>query len=209
VRKASFALGCLLVVLGLSPLLGDAHHPVGHMARHVVLGMLAPVFLALAAPGRAVLRAAGPRTRKRLGALLRSAPVHVLTHPVTAAVLDIGGLYVVMLVPVHAHPLLYVHYLAAGYLFAWSIAGPDPAPRRPGPVPRLVVLVVAAAAHAVLAKHLYATAADDDGRTAALVMYYGGDLAELVLAAALFSWWFRVRRARDRRLPGRSLPASA
>ena len=203
-RRAAFAVGCLLVALGLSPVFGDAHDPVGHMARHVVLGMLAPVFLALAAPGTAVLRAAGPRTRRRLGALLRSAPVHVLTHPVTAAVLDIGGMYVVMLVPLHPGPLLYVHYLAAGYLFAWSIAGPDPAPRRPGPAFRLVVLVVAASAHGVLAKHLYATAADDAGRTGALVMYYGGDLAELILAAALFSWWFRLRRVRDRRSRSRA-----
>jgi putative membrane protein len=212
-RAASLAVGCALVALALSPVSGDAHGDhdgqVGHMARHVLLGMLAPVFLALGAPGTAVLRASGPAVRRRLAAVLRSTPVHVLTHPVTAAVLDIGGLYVVVLAGVHPHPLLYAHYLAAGYLFAWSIAGPDPAPRRPGPVTRVVVLVAAAAAHAVLAKHLYATATDDEGRTAALVMYYGGDLAELLLAVALFSWWFRRLRVTGRRQRARSRPSCA
>jgi putative membrane protein len=38
-----------------------------------------------------------------------------------------------------------------------------------------------------------ATAHDLDGmRAAAQLMYYGGDLAELALAVALFATWFRA-----------------
>lgn len=46
------------------------------------------------------------------------------------------------------------HVFTAGYLFAWVIAGPDPAPRRPSVPARLVVLGVAVAGHAVLSQLL-------------------------------------------------------
>lgn len=76
--------------------------------------------------------------------MLRSPAVHLLGHPAVAAVLSVGGLYVALLVPLPAHPVLDLHYLAAGYLFVWSVAGPDPAPRRPGLKVRMVVLVLTA-----------------------------------------------------------------
>ena len=105
---------------------------------------------------------------------------------------------------------MHLHYLAAGYLFAWSLAGPDPAPRRPGLAVRVGALLVAAAGHAVLAKYLYAQAetlppglTDRDPeafRSAAQLMYYGGDLAELLLAVALFATWYhRPHRPRPPR----------
>lgn len=202
-RSAAWVAGCAVVAVALSPVLGDGD-PRAHMARHLLLGMIAPLGLVLAAPVTLLLRVSGPATRRRVGRVLRSAPVHVLGHPVTAAVLSVGGLYAVMLTPLHAlteaHPVahhaLHLHYLVAGYAFTWSIAGPDPAPRRPGPRTRLVVLVLAAAAHAVLAKTLYARAGalpwaahhdTESVAAAAKLMYYGGDLAELLLAAALFA----------------------
>jgi putative membrane protein len=98
------------------------------------------------------------------------------------------------------HHAVHVHFLAAGYLFAWSIAGPDPAPRRPGTGVRTAVLVVAAGAHSYLGKLLYAGAGElppgaghgtAEMEAAAQWMYYGGDLAELLLATALFAAWYR------------------
>lgn len=182
-RTASWLGGCGVVVLAFL-VSGEQ----AHMLRHVLLGMVAPLGLVLAAPVTLFLRTAGPGPRRPVVRVLRSPVVHVLGHPVVAAVLSVGGMYAVMLTPLHttANPVLYVHYLAAGYLFTWSVAGPDPAPRRPGFGTRLVVLVLAAAAHAVLAKLLYAGAVDDTDRDAALLMYYGGDVAEVLLAAALF-----------------------
>ncbi|MFC6091320.1 cytochrome c oxidase assembly protein [Saccharothrix lopnurensis] len=182
------------------------------MARHLLLGMVAPLGLVLGAPVTLLLRVADPRTRRWVGRVLRSRPVHVLGHPAVAALLSVGGLYAVVLTPLHRaaehdlvlHHVLNLHHLAAGYLFTWSIAGPDPAPRRPGTTTRAVVFVLAAAAHAVLAKLLYAdalalppTGAGDAEalRAAARLMYHGGDLAELALATALFAGWYR-RRAR-------------
>ncbi|HYH11166.1 MAG TPA: cytochrome c oxidase assembly protein, partial [Thermomicrobiales bacterium] len=88
-----------------------------------------------------------------------------------------------------------------GYLFAWSIAGPDPAPGRPGLTTRLAVLVTSIAAHAYLGKTMYAHLfprgthySADEIEAAAELMYYGGDLAELLLAAALFATWYQQRR---------------
>jgi putative membrane protein len=70
----------------------------------------------------------------------------------------------------------------------------------------LVVLVVAGAAHASLAKLMYAhqwpVGADHpvaDLQRGAELMYYGGDLVELLLAGALFWSWYQVRKRRDER----------
>ncbi|WP_159944417.1 MULTISPECIES: cytochrome c oxidase assembly protein [unclassified Nocardiopsis] len=210
-RTASFTLGALLVAasLLLPPLLG--HDPRTHMAQHLLIGMYTPLALAMAAPVSLALAALGPRRRRPLARLLRSRALHVLGHPLTALLLDTGGLYLVHLTPLHAaaqtrpgvHALVLLHYLAAGYLFAWSVAGPDPAPRRPGTATRLTALFLAAAAHAFLAKLLYAHPGiwppghghTTGAREAAQLMYYGGDLAELLLGVALFTAWYR-RRAR-------------
>ena len=94
---------------------------------------------------------------------------------------------------------MHLHFLAAGCLFTWVIAGPDPAPRRPSVAARLVVLGVTIAVHASLAQLLYAglyvqvPASADELRGAAALMYYGGDVAELLLAFALVTTW-RPRR---------------
>src|SRR5690606_6786162 len=96
------------------------------------------------------------------------------------------------------HAAVHAHFLLAGYLFAWSIAGPDPAPRRPSVPHRLVVLGIAIFAHAAVAQLLYAgvlavPAPAHELRGAGELMYYGGDLAELALAFALVRTW-RPRR---------------
>ncbi|WP_203737750.1 cytochrome c oxidase assembly protein [Actinoplanes italicus] len=92
-----------------------------------------------------------------------------------------------------------VHFLLAGYLFAWVVAGPDPAPRRPSVPVRLMVLGVAIAFHAVFSQLMFAGVVGDpatpraEREGGAELMYYGGDIAELLLAAALVTRW-RPRR---------------
>ena len=106
------------------------------------------------------------------------------------------------------HQALQLHYLAAGCLLTWSIAGLDPLHRAPMSI-RVGALVAAAAGHAILAKYLYAQAALMAGRlmtdqqsleSAAVLMYYGADLAELLLAVVIFySWYTRSGRRAERR----------
>lgn len=161
--------------------------------------------------------AALPRAgARRLAGALRSPVVRVVAHPVTAALLDVGVLFVLYLTPLLAatatrpwlHALVLVHMLLAGCLFTWAVLGQGPGPRRPRLAVRLAVLVAAAGAHAYLATLLYARAeihAHHDGHAAtmqqaALWMYYGGDVAEILLAVALLAAWYR-RGARRRPAP--------
>ncbi|MFK4241951.1 cytochrome c oxidase assembly protein [Micromonospora chokoriensis] len=216
-RTAAWLAGCALLAVAVGPLGWLAGDPRGHMAQHLLFGMLAPLGLVLGAPVTLLLRVSPPSVRRATGRLLGARALHLLAHPVTAALLTTGGLALVLLTPLYAvaerqpvlHHALHLHYLAAGYLFAWSLAGPDPAPRRPGLAVRIGALIGAAAGHSVLAKYLYAHAetlppglTDRDPeafRSAAQLMYYGGDLAELLLAVALFATWY----ARPNRLrPG-------
>lgn len=203
-RAASFAAGIVLIAVAAAPPIAAwAHGDLrGHMAQHLLLGMFAPLALVLGAPGTLVLRSLPTPAARRAAAALGTRPVRVLSHPITALLLDIGGMYVLYLTPLYAasradpiaHALVHVHFLVSGYLFTWSIAGPDPAPRRPGPGMRLLVLLAATAAHGILAKLMYAYGwprgafhSPDEIEAAAQWMYYGGDAAELLLAAAFFA----------------------
>lgn len=215
-RCASWALGALLVAAAVSPPVSTWVHadPRGHMAQHLVLGMYAPLALVLAAPASLLLGATAPATGRRVTAVLRHRGVHALSHPAVAAVLATGSLFVLYLTPLYAlsldeplvHAALNTHFVLAGVLYAWSIAGPDPAPGRPGTGVRVAVLLLSAGAHAFLAKLLYARASDPADEAAAQWMYYGGDVAELLLATALFAGWYR-RRQRSGNL--RAAPAGA
>jgi putative membrane protein len=140
--------------------------------------------------------------------MLKSRLLHLIANPVTALALNLGGVAALYFTPLYTvttlSPILHVvvsgHFLAAGCLFAWVIAGPDPAPRRPGVPTRLVVLGIAITGHAVLAQLLYAgafvaiPASPDEFRAAGDLMYYGGDIAELLLALALVTTWRPRRR---------------
>lgn len=186
------------------------HDDRGQFAQHLIVGMYAPLALVLAAPMTLALGSMPRPYARRITGVLRHPFGQLLGHPVTALALSTGGLYLVHLTAVgpavHAEPLWHtavlLHYFAAGYLFAWSIAGPDPAPHRPGLPTRVAVLVIAGAGHAVLAKLLYAWAppgpAGDAARAGAQLLYYGADGAEVLLAVALFAGWYHRRRPRPR-----------
>lgn len=229
-RTTAWLAGAATVAIAVSPpLMALAQHDHrAHMAQHLLIGMYAPLGLIVAAPVTLALGSAPRRTQLALTGVLRSPVVHVVAHPVVAATLSIGALFALYLTPLYgvtqrvpaAHALLLVHLLLAGCLYTWAIAGPDPAPRRPGITTRVAVLVVAAGAHAYLAKLLYARAEQHSGHghhdgtagvgaeaaeTAAQLMYYGGDIAEVLLAVMLFGTWYQ-RRSRRQALDPR--PAS-
>jgi len=215
-RIASFTLGIGLLAAAVSPpMMAFGHHdPRGHMVQHLLLGMFAPLALVLAAPATLLLRSVPVDAARRAARLLKSRPVHRVSHPFSALALDVGAMYLLYLTPLFAASLtrpwlgaaIHLHFLVAGSLFAWSIAGPDPAPGRPRFRTRLIALFCAIALHSTLAKVMYAygwprgTAYDPDLlRDAARLMYYGGDVAELLLAVALFATWYRAAGRRYRR----------
>jgi putative membrane protein len=220
-RTGCFLGGILLLGVALLPPVAPFAHEDfrGHMVQHLIIGMYAPLALVLAAPVTLLLRTLPASRGRRLTAVLHSPPARVIAHPAIALALSTGGLAVLYFTPLYnaitadpaAHWLLHAHFLLSGCLFAHVIAGPDPAPARPGVRARLVYLGVAIAAHAVISQLMYGGfwadihAPIDQVRGGAEIMYYGGDLAELLLAAASVATWRPERRgAVGRSAVGRS-----
>ncbi|MEU0302976.1 cytochrome c oxidase assembly protein [Streptomyces sp. NPDC006175] len=209
-RTAGFLTGCALLGAALLPPVSTFAHEDfrGHMAQHLLIGMYAPIALVLGAPVTLLLRTLPAARARRLTGLLHSRPVRVVTHPVPALVLGTGTLGVLYSTPVYnatmdspdLHRLVLAHFLLSGCLFAHAVAGPDPAPGRPGVPARLVVLGVAVAAHATISQLMYGgflidvRAPVSQVRGGAEIMYYGGDIAELLLAGALVATWRPSRR---------------
>ncbi|HYG06534.1 MAG TPA: cytochrome c oxidase assembly protein [Stenotrophomonas sp.] len=206
---ASFIGGGALLLLGFSaPVVSWAHADLrGHMAQHLLLGMFAPLLLVLGAPVTLLLASVPPRAGRAIVRLLHSSPARVLTHPFSALVLNIGGMFVLYATPLFVastqspwlHALVHYHFVAAGYLFAWAIAGPDPAPARPSLWLRGWVLFIGIGLHGTLAKWMYVHGwPQGTGRplqevqAAAQWMYYGGDIAEMLLIAAFAATWYHA-----------------
>lgn len=209
-RTTAFAAGCALLATAL---LMRADDFAGHMWQHLLLGMLAPLGLVLGAPGILALRCVDRRAGRAALRVANRRALRPLLHPITGLALTAGGLWLLYLTPLYRatldsavlHDLVNVHFLLSGLLFTWSIAGPEPYPHRARVPVRLTVLGAAVIAHASLAQLLYAgllvdvPAPPEQLRAGATVMYYGGDLAEILLALALLATW--QPRPRHRRTP--------
>jgi len=92
--------------------------------------------------------------------------------------------------------LVHAHMFLAGCLFSWYVVGRDPMPRRPGTLARAMVLFLVAGSHDLLAKLMYAHAlpvaggSPDPIRDGARLMFYGGEVIDLLLATALMTQWY-------------------
>ena len=197
-------LGC--VVAALTGPMAAAHGDLlAHMAGHLLLGMVAPLLLVLARPVTLALRTLPLPAARRLSRGLRSAPLRVLGDPLVAVALNSAGLWVLygtglLAGMVHSpglHLLVSVHVLLTGWLATAAVLALDPAPHRRGVAARAVALAVGAAAHDVLAKTLYAHPPAGMTRAAegAQLMYQGGTVVHLLVAAVLWRQWYRSRGA--------------
>jgi cytochrome c oxidase assembly factor CtaG/putative copper export protein len=133
-----------------------------HMAQHMLLSMIAPVFLVLGAPTTLALRAIGPAPRGQRGArdwiltVVRSPAARVLTHPLVVWVLFVSAPFMTYFTPLFefamrhhtAHIAMHLHFLVVGYLFAEVLVGVDPLPKRPPYPLRMLMLLAAMAFHA-------------------------------------------------------------
>jgi putative membrane protein len=207
-RVARWSEGIAVAVVGLVVSAGP-HDLRVHVVGHLLLGMVAPLLLATAAPVTLALRAL-PRPRARaLGRLLRSRPFAVVSHPAVAALLDTGGMWLLFrtdLLAAVPPVLVHAHVLAAGYLFAFSLVGGDPAPHRPALGTRAAVLVAAVAAHDVLAKLVYSAPAAH-AEAAGLLLHYGGTPVHVVLFLLLGREWAAGQRRTRRRAARRRVAA--
>jgi putative membrane protein len=202
-RSLSWLLGLAVVGAVIGPL-GSAHGDLrAHMAAHLLVGMTAPVLLVLARPVTLALRTLPRSAARALAGALRSAPVRVLTDPFVATALSVGSLWLLyrtalvgpMLHDPRVHLLVSVHLLLGGWLATAAVLALDPAPhRRPAGV-RAGALAAGMAGHDVLAKLLYADppAGVHDAAAGARLMYDGGTVVHVLVAALLWRQWYRSR----------------
>ena len=163
-RTASFYLG-LLVFLGVT-CSGLSEYGMymfsGHMLQHMILSMVAPVFILLGAPITLALRAIRPAKpghtgpRELIMALLHSRFARVISSPLFTLPLFIVSLYGLyftslfdtLMSSVVGHDAMLLHFLTVGLLFFWPIMGVDPAPHRSPYVIRILELFAAMPFHA-------------------------------------------------------------
>jgi putative membrane protein len=209
-RSVLWVAGTLSVLAAaIGPIAAASHNSFGaHMVQHLLLGMLAPLLLVLAAPVTLALRCLDVVPARRLSAILRTPVVRFFGHPITAATLNIGGMWLIyptdVFPAIHENGILslgvHAHFLIAGYLFTASIIGVDPSPHRPGYRYRAVVLIVAMAGHGILAKFLFGHPPTgvpaSQAEVGSMIMYYGGDLIHLVVITTLWSRWLAGARKR-------------
>jgi putative membrane protein len=188
-----------------------------HMGAHLLLGMAAPVLLVLSRPLTLVLRSIGVRPARRLVRILKSTPSRWIAHPVSAGVINTGSLWLLYATPaavvIHGggaqHAVISIHFLLAGCLFTAAVIGRDPNPHRAGFPLRAGVLVLAMAAHSILAKVVYRQGPvgvpQDQAEAGGYLMYYGGTLADAVLVTVFCAQWYA---SGSRALHGRGVRSS-
>jgi putative membrane protein len=218
-RRWSFLAGLAVIAIALQSGLEryDTTLFSVHMVQHLLLTLVAPPLLALAAPVTQVLRASSAETRtRRLLPILHSRFVRVVGHPLVAwlaftAVLwatHFSPLFDAALENAFLHDVEHVLYLGAGLLFWWPVLGLDPAPHRMSHPARLLYLFLQMPQNSFLAMAIlfagsplyphyvslnapYGIDVLADQRLAAGIMWFVGDVFFLVAVLAVMAGWMR------------------
>lgn len=191
-RTVSFVglgLGSLWLALGSGLATYDDTLFGAHMVQHMVLSMVAPVFLALGALVTLALRTLPRRPRRALLAVLHSRLVAVLSFPpvpwllfvVTPFALYFTGWYEATLRSAVLHDALHLHLLLVGCLFFWPLLGIDPVPGRVAHPMRMLLAAAILPFHAFLGVAVMSV--QPDGRGLLAPEY---DLARHALPEAVF-----------------------
>lgn len=210
-RTICWCLGLVCATLAVAgPLANLAHEDFTmHMIGHLLLGMLAPLLLVLAAPMTLLLRTLSTKSARLLTKLLKSSLARIVTDPIVATILNIGGLWLLYTTELYTlmHDnsvvsfFVHVHILLAGYLFTISMIYIDPVFHRKSFLYRAIVLIFALASHGILAKYLYmhppSGVAIEQAQQGSMVMYYGGDLIDAVIIFILCLHWYRATKPRE------------
>lgn len=173
-RTVSFAIGIAVTDYATSGGLGlYAHFSFSyHMMAHMLLGMIAPIFLVLGAPMTLALRTLPqgrtPEERGVRGSLLAALHSKIgifYTNPIVALLIFDGSLFGLYFTNLFAdlmqshigHLVMSLHFLAAGFLFFFVVIGIDPNPRRIPHLVQMVVLFAAMSIHAFFSVALMST----------------------------------------------------
>lgn len=227
-RTACFAAG--LFTLAFATMSGLARYDTVlfslHTLQHVLLGMVAPLLLALGAPVTLALQASHRPMQTVLLRVVHHRVVAALTRPVVAWALFGGTLFTLYFSPLFdlslrnptVHALVHIHFVAVGVLFCWPAVGIDPM-RRPLAHPvRLLYVLLAVPFHAFLGLAVLSSTAHPfgadvygrvarswgptlvaDQRTGAGILWALGDLFGLVAGAIVVARWVRADQRRQAR----------
>jgi putative copper resistance protein D len=231
-RSVSWAIGVLVVVFALDS--GIEHYDTTlfsiHMVQHLLLTLVAPLFLLYAGPITLLLQASSPETRRRrILPFLHSRVVRFLSFPVVAWLLFAGVMWASHFSPLFdaaledawLHRLEHALYLGSALLFWWPVIGPDPSPWRMSPAVKVLYVGLQMPQNTFLAIAIwmaggplyphYVTSARswgptplEDQQVAGGIMWLGGD-AMFLTAMILLIWaWMRHEERRtvgeDRRV---------
>jgi putative membrane protein len=196
-----------------------------HMIQHMVLGMVAPIFLALGAPVTLALRTLPKRPRAVLLSVIHSRVARVLAFPLVAYAIFVANPFILYFSNVYRatlehpwlHEFMHVHFIATGCLFFWPLLGLDPLPGRwPHPA-RALLMLLSVPFHTVLGltimqqKILLAgdyypslglSWADPaaDQVTAGGVLWAGGEFVSITMLGVLVLQWIRHSEREARRV---------
>lgn len=191
-----------------------------HMAQHMLLAMVGPVFLALGAPVTLALRTLPPGPRAGLLAALHSRGARLLAFPLVGWALFVAspfalyfsGWYEATLDSAVLHQLLHLHFLLVGSLFFWPLLGVDPVPGRRGHPFRMLLVALTLPFHAFLGVAIMSVRPDGRGLLAADhylrllpmteavsqqelgggLLWAAGDVVGLLFLGVLLTQWMRA-----------------
>lgn len=201
-------LSCSLAAIS-GPMAARSHQDfTSHMLGHLLLGMLAPLLMVLAAPMTLILRTLNVKQARLLSRIIKSNPIRFISNPIVASLLNVGGLWVLYTTSLYQtmqhnallHSIVHLHVFLAGYFFTAAFIYTDPHPHRTSNLFRSSVLIIALACHGILSKYIYAHPPMGvpvaQAKTGALLMYYGGDAIDLILITIFCYQWFKETRPR-------------
>jgi len=222
-RTLSFVVGGLGTI-ALATLSGIAAYDTSlfavHMVQHMLLSMVATVFLALGAPVTLALRTLPKGPRSVLMRVLHSRFAELVSFPLIPWVLFVAspfalyfsGWYEATLTSPVLHELLHLHFLAVGSLFFWPLLGIDPVPGRSGHPFRMLLVAATLPFHAFLGVAIMSVEPDGRGLLAADhylpihglaesvfqqqlgggLLWASGDVVGLLFLGVLLTQWMRA-----------------
>ena len=227
-RSWAFGLGVATLIVATQSGLGryDTVLFSLHMVQHLLLGMVAPLLLALGAPVTLALQGAPRGVQVGLLRILDHPVARALTHPIVAWSLFSLGLFVLYFTPLLdlslrndlVHIAVHLHFVAAGFLFCWSVLGVDADRRRTTPAARLLAVALTVPLHALLGLAIRSGADDPlgaevygrvtrtwggspaaDQRTAAGALWGLGEVWGALLVIVVALGWMRAEARRQAR----------
>ncbi|MET3695810.1 putative membrane protein [Bacillus oleivorans] len=209
-RIVFWFLGIFIVMITIIGPVADRAHSnfIHHMTVHLLLGMLAPLLLALSKPITLIYRTLPVCSARELSRFLKSWPAQMYCHPIVASILNMGGLWILYTTDLFSamhhhiflHILVHIHVFVAGYLFTISMIYVEPVPHRYSFVFRAAISIMAFAAHGILAKYIYGhppTGVEPlQAEAGGMLMYYGGDAVDIILISIFCYQWYKSGRPR-------------